>query len=99
MILFLERTYTTLTHLKEALLSKEVRYIILDAYTAGANQHVFNDPLIRVAKLLKVDRTFGVVLSGDLGNVREEFVGFVKENDKLIMNILKNSTIDVQVMI
>lgn len=79
------------------MLSKEVRYIILDAYTAGANQHVFSHPLIRVAKLLKVDRTFGVALSGDLGNVREEFMRFVKENDKLIMDILKNSTTNVQV--
>lgn len=69
----------------------------MDAYTAGGNLHVFDDPLIRVAKLLKVDRTFGVVLSGDLHNLREEFVQFIKTNKIMIEGIVKNATVSVQV--
>jgi len=79
------------------LLEDEVRYVILDAYTAGSNKHIFKHERIRVGKILKVPRTYGFVLSGDLVNVVEEFRDYIKVHEKKILEILKNNTVPIEV--
>ena len=90
--LFIEQVYTNLYQLRKALLSGEVRYVIIDSYTAGANSHIFDHPLLRVGKVLEVPRTYGFVLSGDLVNVATEFRDFINVNEKQILEIMKNTT-------
>ena len=100
MIFFdLEKIYTSIHQLQKALIDDEIEVVILDAFTAGTHKHEFEHSLLRVAKILDVPRTYGFVLSGDLANSHDEFQSYVKDNENLIFEILKNSTTPITVRV
>ncbi|XP_066925616.1 uncharacterized protein [Clytia hemisphaerica] len=84
--------YTSIHQLQKALSEGEIEVVILDAFTAGTHKLEFQHSLLRVAKVLDVPRTYGFVLSGDLANSHDKFRSYVKDNENLIFEILKNST-------
>ena len=66
--------------------------MLLDAYTAGANAHLFADERLRAATKLEYPRSYGFVLSGGLKSVAAEFKSYIRTEEDRILGILKNST-------
>ncbi|XP_057300557.1 uncharacterized protein LOC130633755 isoform X2 [Hydractinia symbiolongicarpus] len=87
-----EKTYTSVSELTQALHNDHVFGILIDAYTAGSNRDILDDPLLHVANLIKYPRSFGVVLSGGLANVDQEVLDYVKTNEGNILEVLEMFT-------
>uniref|UniRef100_A0A7M5X8J7 Uncharacterized protein n=2 Tax=Clytia hemisphaerica TaxID=252671 RepID=A0A7M5X8J7_9CNID len=87
-----KRAYTTVQALREDLLAGKIEGVLLDAYTAGANAHLFTDERLRAATKLEYPRSYGFVLSGGLKSVATEFKSYIRTEEDWILGILKNST-------
>jgi len=92
-----KRAYTTITELRDDLLANEIKGVLLDAYTAGANAHLFADERLRVATKLEYPRSYGFVLSGDLKSMAAEFRSYIKSDEERILKALSNSTVPMGV--
>jgi hypothetical protein len=53
---------------------------------------MFSDPRLRAAEKMDYGRTYGFILSGDLANVKGEFMDYIKVFEDQIMMILTNTT-------
>ncbi|XP_057300471.1 uncharacterized protein LOC130632586 isoform X2 [Hydractinia symbiolongicarpus] len=84
--------YTSTAQLAEALESREVEGVLIDAYTAGTSKEDFQRPQIRASDMIKTVKTYGFVLSGGLTNVDDEARDFIKTNEHRILEIIENST-------
>ncbi|XP_057300554.1 uncharacterized protein LOC130633709 isoform X2 [Hydractinia symbiolongicarpus] len=84
--------YTRVAELAKALKSEKVEGILVDAYTAGYYKDELNDPAFIAASLIEYPRTFGVVLSGSLANVKKNVADYVNSNQGRILDILENFT-------
>lgn len=76
----------------QALYNDHVFGILIDAYTAGSNRDILDDPLLHVASLIEYPRSFGIVLSGGLANVDKEVLDYVKTNEGNILEVLERFT-------
>ena len=85
--------------LKDSLLAGEIEGILLDAYTAGDKEHVFDHDQLRAYDLLKSSRSYGFVLSGDLAYVSTEFNSYISVHTNEILSVLTNSTSPMMVKI
>ena len=91
-IFFIEQAYTSIQQLADSLKSGEVEAVLIDVYSAATNEHIFKHPTIRVQDIIKYDKPYGLILSGDLVNVHEEIRDFIASNQALILQIVENST-------
>ena len=68
----IDKTYSNIDQLYNALRDKVVDGILLDAYTVSSNMHLYDHDNFNPVKLIKYPRYYGVVLSGDLANIARE---------------------------
>ncbi|XP_066928820.1 uncharacterized protein [Clytia hemisphaerica] len=87
-----KRAYTTVAELREDLLAEKIEGVLLDAYTAGANAHLFADERLRAATKLEYPRSYGFVLSGGLKSMAAEFRSYIRSDQERVLSALMNST-------
>ena len=81
----------------DALSSGEVSGILIDAYTAGAEKDILNDPLLHPVAIINYPRWFGLVVSGTLANVEYELNDYVLSHQGEILRILERLTDKMEV--
>ena len=96
---FSEKKYKSNDELKDALLSRDVDGILIDAYTAGSERTLFDHPQIRASQILKYPRSYGIVMSGQLANVANEARDYISANQQMILDIIDKKTNKMEVNI
>ena len=97
MLFFPGKQYTAISQLVDALESKTVSAILIDAYTAGENKDVLSNPLLLPVKLIEYPRWFGAVVTGALANVESELNDYVSTNQGKILQVLEKFTEKMEV--
>lgn len=87
-----DNVYNTITDLKDALLSREVEGVLIDAYTAGSSGSLFVQPGIRAVEVLPYPRSYGLVLSGRMANLVEEARVYLASNQNDIIELVESNT-------
>ena len=95
----LEKQYNTIDELFSALIDEDVKGVLLDAYTAAGAKKFFSNSLIQPTKFIKVKRTYGFVLSGNLVNSVAGIKDFITIKQNEVLKILASSTSIMQVVI
>lgn len=83
----------------EALNQLEVHGILVDTYAAGSRPDLFNDPSLRVAKVLDYKMAYGLVTAGHAIKLRQCFLDFLNVNKVDIYFSIVNNVRQVQVNI
>lgn len=80
-----------------ALLDGDIKAILLDAYTAGDYRDILYHPQVRNNEVIKLRRSYGFCVAGSLQNAANQMKLFVQENEKEIMEFIKNNTYMMEV--
>ncbi|XP_031573116.1 uncharacterized protein LOC116307107 isoform X2 [Actinia tenebrosa] len=88
--------YYTLDAVMEALNAREVRGILVDTYAAGSRPDLFNEPSLRVAKVLDYKMAYGLVTAGHAIKLRRCFLDFLNVNKADIYYSIVNNVRQVQ---
>lgn len=91
--------YNTIQDLRNALLSREVDGVLIDAYTAGSSGTLFVQPGIRAVKVLRYPRSYGLVLSGRMVNLAEEARVYLASHQNEILKLVELNTQKMKVKI
>ncbi|KAL9958331.1 hypothetical protein ACROYT_G035335 [Oculina patagonica] len=59
------KEYTNLQEVYDALTNREVKGMLIDAFTVGSKKELFNRRDLRISKLLDYSAAYGVVLGGE----------------------------------
>ncbi|XP_065672262.1 uncharacterized protein LOC100211324 isoform X2 [Hydra vulgaris] len=87
-----KKQYNTVDELFSALINGDVKGVLLDAFTVADVKAFFSNPDIQPTRYIKVRRTYGFVLSGNLENSVDEMKDFININQNEILAIILNST-------
>ena len=94
MLIFIGRNYSTFGEVYQALLNREVKGILIDAYEAGARKDQINHKDIRVAKVYDYSSTYGVVLAGNSTKLSKCSYAYMQGNKaKMFRLIEKNAEV------
>ena len=100
LILFspVDNVYNTIQDLRDALLSREVEGVLIDAYTAGSSGSLFVKPGIRAVEVLRYPRSYGLVLSGRMANLADEARVYLASNQNEILKLVESNTQKMKVI-
>lgn len=91
------KEYTNLQEVYEALTSREVKGMLIDAYTVGSKKHLFNRRDLRISKLLDYSAAYGVVLGGEAKKIQKCLQKYVSEQRSEISKIVKNNVQAIEI--
>ena len=93
-----DNVYNTIQDLRDALLSREVEGVLIDAYTAGSSGSLFVKPGIRAVEVLRYPRSYGLVLSGRMANLADEARVYLASNQNKILKLVESNTQKMKVV-
>ena len=91
------KEYANLQEVYEALQRREVKGMLIDAFTVGSKKELFNRRDIRISKLLDYSSAYGVALGGEAKKLQKCFQKFVSEQRSEISRILQNNVDTIEV--
>ena len=91
-LLLSERNYTSLDEVYSALVSREVRGVLIEANVAATRTDLFNHPSLTVLTLVPHPLSFGYVTAGHARNLRDFIEEEVMSREEQIQNSLKELT-------
>ncbi|KAK3736615.1 hypothetical protein QZH41_018292 [Actinostola sp. cb2023] len=86
------KKYSNLDEIYTAMTNRDVRGILIDAYTAGSRTELFNRTDIRINKLYDYSSAYGVVLGGESKKLQKCFHRYLGEQRSFISNIIEKNT-------
>ena len=81
----------------QALLNREVKGALVDAYVAAARSDLFDRSGIVAKKTIKYHAAYGLVLSGDLKHLHQEVADFVSVHSQQIAKLVEERTKRIKV--
>lgn len=94
---FTGKQYTNLQEVYEALTNREVKGMLIDAFTVGSKKHLFNRRDLRISKLLDYSSAYGVVLGGEAKKLQKCFQKYVSEQRSEISKIVEKNVQAIEV--
>lgn len=95
--LFLGKKYKNLEEIYDALINRQVKGILIDAFTAGSRAELFNRSDIRINKLYDYSAAYGVVLGGESKKLQKCFDTYLSEQRSYVSDIIQRNTHAIKV--
>ena len=93
------KEYANLQEVYEALQRREVKGMLIDAFTVGSKKELFNRRDLRISKILDYSSAYGVALGGEAKKLQKCFQKFVSEQRSDISRILQNNVDTIEVVL
>ena len=91
------KEYTNLQEVYNALTNREVKGMLIDAFTVGSKKHLFNRRDLRISKLLDYKAAYGVVLGGEAKKLQKCLQKYVSEQRSEISKIVEKNVESIEV--
>jgi len=91
------KEYTNLKEVFDALTNREVKGMLIDAFTVGSQKHLFNRRDLRISKLLDYKAAYGVVLGGEAKKLQKCLQRYVAEQRSEISKIVETNVETIEV--
>ena len=91
------KEYTNLQEVYNALINREVKGMLVDAFTVGSKKHLFNRRDLRISKLLDYKAAYGVVLGGEAKKLQKCLQKYVSEQRSEISKIVEKNVESIEV--
>lgn len=91
------KTYANLEEIYDALINRQVKGILIDAFTAGSRAELFNRTDIRINKLYDYSAAYGVVLGGESKKLQKCFDTYLSEQRSYVSDIIQRNTQAIKV--
>lgn len=95
---FSGKEYTNLQEVYEALTNREVKGILIDAFTVGSKKELFNRRDLRISKLLDYSAAYGAALGGEAKKLQKCFQEYVGEQRSEISKIVQENAERIEVI-
>ena len=96
-VLFTDRNYSTFDEVYQALLNREVKGMLLDAYEAGARKDQISHKDIRVVKVYDYSSTYGVVLARNSTKLLKCSYGYMQANKAKMFELIAQHIESIEV--
>ena len=83
----------------QALLNREVKGILVDAYSAGLRNDLFSRPEFKVSEIVDYKTAYGIVLSPNAMPLRKCFNSYLTAQRAELFEMIKNKIRPIQVYI
>ena len=94
---FTGKEYTNLEEVYDALTNREVKGMLMDAFTVGSKKDLFNRRDLRISKLLDYKAAYGVVLGGEAKKLQKCLQRYVGEQRSEISKIVERNVETIEV--
>lgn len=91
------KEYTNLQEVYDALTNREVKGMLIDAFTVGSKKDLFNRRDLRISKLLDYKAAYGVVLGGEAKKLQKCLQKYVSEQRSEISKIVERNVESIEV--
>ncbi|XP_068688561.1 uncharacterized protein [Montipora foliosa] len=91
------KEYANLQEVYEALQNREVKGMLIDAFTVGSKKELFNRRDLRISKLLDYSSAYGVALGGDAKKLQKCFQKYISEQRSDISKIVQDNVDAIEV--
>lgn len=81
-----------------ALTNREVKGMLIDAFTVGSRKELFNRRDLRISKLLDYSSAYGAVLGGEARKLQKCFQEYVSEQRSEISKIVEDNVDSIEVL-
>lgn len=95
--IFTGKVYNNLKEVYDALTNREVKGMLIDAFTVGSKKHLFNRRDLRISKLLDYKAAYGVVLGGEAKKLQKCLQRYVGEQRSEISKIVETNVETIEV--
>ena len=97
-LFFAGKSYTNLQEVYAALTNREVKGMLIDAFTVGSRKELFNRRDLRISKLLDYSSAYGAVLGGEARKLQKCFQEYVSEQRSEISKIVEDNVDSIEVL-
>lgn len=92
------KEYSNLPEVYEALTNREVKGMLIDAFTVGSKKELFDRRDLRISQLLDYSAAYGAVLGGEAKKLQKCFQKYVSEQRSEISKIVENNVDTIEVI-
>ena len=96
--LFTGKEYANLQEVYEALQNREVKGMLIDAFTVGSKKELFNRRDLRISKLLDYSSAYGVALGDEAKKLQKCFQKYISEQRSDISKIVQDNVDTIEVI-
>ena len=93
----LGQSYKTIDEVAKALMAREVKGALIDQFVAAGRSDLFKHSDIIAKQIIRYPATYGVVLAGDMANVRGKFIDYLTVNSAEITKMIESTTPELKV--
>ena len=90
-------SYENLGEVYNALVSRQVKGVLVDTFSVGARKDLFDDEKIRISKILDYSYAFGVVLAGEATKLQPCLKRYVTYERARIFDIVNSNIRSIKV--
>ncbi|XP_048579836.1 uncharacterized protein LOC116619170 isoform X2 [Nematostella vectensis] len=91
------KPYANLEDVYDALVSREVKGVLIDAYTVGSRKKLFDRRDLRINKLMDYKSAYGVVLGGEARKLQQCFQTYLGEQRSEVSGIIESNIQTIEV--
>jgi len=91
------KEYTNLQEVYDALTNREVKGMLIDAFTVGSKKELFNRRDLRISQLLDYSAAYGAALGGEAKKLQKCFQKYVSEQRSEISKIVERNVDTIEV--
>ena len=81
----------------EALKSRHVKGVLIDAFTVGSRRKLFNRTDLRINKILAHKSAYGIVLGGEGKKLQTCFNNFLNQQRSQVSKIIESNVVSIEV--
>lgn len=96
---FAGKEYANLQEVYEALQNREVKGMLIDAFTVGSKKELFNRRDLRISKLLDHSAAHGAALGGEAKKLQKCLQKYVGEQRSEISKIVQQNVDTIKVIV
>ena len=91
-------SYKTIDEVAKALMARELKGALIDQFVAAGRSDLFKHPDIIAKQIIRYPAAYGVVLAGDMVNVRGKFIDCLTVNSAEITKMIERTTPELKVL-
>jgi hypothetical protein len=93
----LGKKYSNLEEIYSAMVNRDVKGVLVDAYTVGSRKELFERKDLRISKIFDFSSAYGVVLGGESKKLQMCFNSYLSEQRSYISQIIERNIRGIEV--